>query len=202
MGGNSDLERRIMRLEQAIPHVRQRIIKLGDLNGQLIQALSGGGVRAYNDGQPLGPTTPCGSGPSSMSATYTPDSGTATFNYYSSVDQYIGTISFTNGGAFTIFNSCGGSAGGTMNAIIAIKASDFSLASIKYTDCVPIGGIELLSNTLPSDLTSNFSANQSTNVTALSIGSSCGPPITITLSFKFGTSTNFVNTLVTVNISG
>ena len=202
MGGNSDLERRIMRLEQAIPHVRQRIIKLGDLNGQLIQALSNGGVRTYNDGQPLGPTTPCGTGPTSMSATYSPDSGTATFNYYSSVDQYIGVISFTNGGAFTIYNSCGGSAGGTMNAIIAINASNFTFASCKYTWCNPISGAQLLSNTLPTDLTSNFSANQSTNVTALSIGSSCGPPITITLSFKFGTSTTSFNTLVTVNISG
>ena len=39
MGGNSDLERRIMRLEQAIPHVRQRIIKLGQLNGANLQAI-------------------------------------------------------------------------------------------------------------------------------------------------------------------
>ena len=39
MGGNSDLERRIMRLEQALPGVRQRIIKLGQLNGANFQAI-------------------------------------------------------------------------------------------------------------------------------------------------------------------
>ena len=39
MGGNSDLERRIMRLEQALPGVRQRITKLKELNGANLQAI-------------------------------------------------------------------------------------------------------------------------------------------------------------------
>ena len=54
MGGNSDLERRIMRLEQALPGLRQRIVKLKELNGRLIEVFSGGGTRTSNDGASQG----------------------------------------------------------------------------------------------------------------------------------------------------
>ena len=51
----SDLEARIIRLEQLIPVVSRRLVKVRAVNGQLAQVLqSGGGVRAWNDGQPTG----------------------------------------------------------------------------------------------------------------------------------------------------
>lgn len=207
----SDLEARIIRLEQTLHVVSRRITNARFVAGRVAQAIASGAVRTNNDGAPPPIVGPCGSTSTTFSATYSIGpffgggtlTGSFSITYDSPSGLWLGACQITDGtpAANKVITNCtGGGRGGSTWLIFQMNAS----GAMQAYACVCYTGptISLLDATLPGTLSGNTQYGSNTfgaGITSNSVN--CGTnTVTTVLGWNVGGTQVLPSTTITATL--